>query len=143
MTTKRKLLALAACAGAIGACDGAGPFTGPVSTGGDGEPPRVVELTVPPSVTPNDILRVQVVAASTAGIAALDIVLEEGLRRDTTRVFDPPETDLDVATEFQVPGTVLPGTTIEVTVTVTDRLGAASAAVEAEVQVVEDDGFGP
>ncbi|HUE77584.1 MAG TPA: hypothetical protein VMM83_06555 [Longimicrobiales bacterium] len=140
MTTNRTLLTVAACVGALAACGDAGPFSGLVGDG-NSDPPEVLELNVPESVTPNDILRVQVVAKSEAGIASMDIALAEGLRRDTTRVFDPPELDLDATTDFNVPGTVLPGTTINVTVTVTDRFEVESAAVAAEVLVVENDGF--
>lgn len=142
MKTKRTLLTAAAFVGALSGCDGdPGPFTGLVSTGGGANRPAVRELTVPQAVTPNDILRVEVVAESGSGIASLDIALTEGLRRDTTRIFDPPELDLEVVTEFNVPGTVLPGTTIDVAVTVRDRFGFVSAPATAQVLIVENDGF--
>jgi hypothetical protein len=137
MTTISRALAVAAWAAAVTACSGENRFTAPAA--GGAERPEVLTVRAPQSITPTDVLRVGVVARSAEGLASLDIVLGGGLIRDTTRLFDPPRLDLDADTDFEIPGTVLPGSIIRVTVTVIDRFGESSDAAEAEVRVVEDD----
>ena len=131
----RSTLAVVACALTVGACDEHNRFTGPVGEREEG--PTILAVLVPETVRPNEVLDIQIQAVAVEGIATVDVRLVESVVRDRTLTFDPPETELDTFTEFQLPPT-LTQETILVRVQVADRLGTRSEPVEAEILVVQD-----
>ena len=142
MRNNRGALALMAATLALGACDGVNLFTSPGSAGGDDEAPVILTLDVPDFVRPNDVLDVDVDAASTEGITALDVTVVEGVVQQRTLTFDPPRLNLSARAQFQLPAT-LTRTSITVRVEVEDRLGARSEPREVDIPVVQNDGTAP
>ena len=133
--------AVAAGIFALGACGGTNLFTEPgLGNGGEEEaPPTVVAVTVPDFVRPNEVLRVQIEATAPEGIAAVDVTLVEAVVRERTLVVDPPDPEIDVITEFQLPSP-LSRESVLVRVEVEDALGERSEVFEVEIPVVQDDG---
>lgn len=120
----------------LAGCEGPNLFTGPATVAD--RAPVVDSVIVPESVRAGTILHVQVHASSSAGITSVDVTLIEDAVRERTMVIDPPDTDVRVATEFQLPQTLVRETLL-VQVDVQDRLGAMSETFEVQVPVVTED----
>lgn len=131
------MLAAAALLLGVAACDGSNLFTAPST--GNSDIPTVVAVTVPDVVRPSDILEIEVVAISEAGVTSVDVTVLEDVVRERTLTIDPPETDVSVFTEFQLPAT-LAQEVIVVRVEVEDQSGARSEPFEVEIPVLPDEG---
>ena len=135
----RGLPALLATTLVLGACEGPNLFTGPASAGNEDQVPVVLAVEVPEFVRPNDVVDIEVEAASIEGITSLDVTVVEGVVQQRTLTYDPPRASLSAFTQFQLPAS-LTRTSITVRVEVEDRLGARSEPVQVEIPVVQDDG---
>lgn len=128
--------ALGAAVLLLAGCEGENRFTGPGTVEPEG--PVVDAVIVPESVEAGTILEVEIRASSSEGITAVDVTLIEDAIRERTLTVDPPDTDLTVFTEFQLPQT-LARETVEVQVEVQDRLGARSETFAVEIPVTPAD----
>lgn len=133
------LLFCASGALALAGCEGPNLFTGPGLGGDDDDPPRVVAVDVPEFVRPNDVLRVEIRAVAPAGITQVDVTLVESVVRERTLEVDPPDPDVEVLTEFQLPSPLVRESVL-VQVEVQDADDVRSETFEVEVPVVQDDG---
>lgn len=126
------MILLAAAIG-VAACEGDNLFTGPGSA--DSDVPLVLSVVVPEEVHPGDVLEIEISAVSEAGITLVDVTLIEDVVRERTLTIDPPETDVNAFTEFQLP-TTLGQETVVVQVEVQDQTGARSEPFEVEIPVL-------
>lgn len=122
---------------AVAGCDPSSLLVGGGSTVGDA--PTVISVVVPETVRPNGILEVEINAAGVDGITSVEVTLVEDVVRERTLTIDPPETELNEFTEFQLPATITRGSVL-VRVEVEDQRGRRSDPVEVEVAVIRDFG---